>query len=274
MTPEKYCEHKAAPPGSDLYYALLRVPLEMRRALLAVHALKRELHEAVAEAFDPGVASARLLWWREELTEALDGTARHPVAQVIGPVCVQMTLPRELLFEMIEGAQMDLDYNRYPDFATLEVYCHRNMGAACAISARVLEHGDAQHAQFGRTLGIALQLTALIRDAGLDARRNRVYFPLEALQRCALDTTDIIAMREDERFEALMGQMIEQARSWFTRADAQLPSSAHKTQRPLLAHAAIKRALLHEIAALRGHTLRQRVALTPLRKLWVAWRVK
>src|SRR5690242_2457463 len=175
---------------------------------------------------------------------------------------------------MVDGAQMDLDYNRYPDVETLEVYCHRNMGAACALSAFVLAPENEAAPQLGRAVGTALQLAVLIRDAGLDARRNHVYFPLDTLQRVGLDTADIVAMREDARFETLMAQMIELARDWFARADVKLAQPARKAQRPLIVLAAIERTLLEEIATLRGHTLSQRVGLTPLRKLWIAWSAK
>jgi phytoene synthase len=272
MTPEQYCEQKAAPRGSALYYSLLFVPPEQRLALTALRALQRELRDAVEQASDPGLARTRLLWWREELSAALAGRSQHPVINAVCRVLSRWELPREQLVELLDGAQMDLDYNRYPDFATLEVYCSRMSGVVCLLSARVLGHSHPATMEFARTLGTALQLATIIRDAGADARRNRIYLPLEDLHRFDLETDDIIALREDERFERLMTFEIERAQNLFERAGALLNREDRKAQRAHLIMAALDGALLDEIARLRGHTLNQRVALTPLRKLWIAWR--
>ena len=272
MTPEQYCQQKATPRGSALYYSLLFLPLEQREAITALHALQRELRDAVEGAPDPGVARTRLLWWREELSAALAGNPQHPVTKAVCRVMTRCELPQEHLFELIDGGQMDLDYNRYPDFATLEVYCWRMSGVVCLLSARILGHEHPATMEFARTLGAALQLATIVRDAGADARRNRIYLPLDDLRRFGLETDDIIALREDERFEWLMTFQIERAQNLFMHAGSLLNREDRKAQRAHLIMATLDGTLLDEIARLRGHTLNQRVALTPLRKLWIAWR--
>ena len=271
MTPEQYCEQKAAPRGSALYYSLLFLPLEQREAITALRALQRELRDAVEQATDQGVARTRLVWWREELSAALAGNPQHPVTKAVCRVVTRWELPREHLFELIDGGQMDLDYNRYPDFATLEVYCWRVSGVVCLLSARILGHEHPATMEFARTLGTALQLAIIIRDAGADARRNRIYLPLDELRRFGLETDDIIALREEERFERLMTFEIERAQNLLERAGLLLKREDRKAQRAHLIMAALDSALLDEIARLGGHTLNQRVALTPLRTLWIAW---
>jgi 15-cis-phytoene synthase len=272
MTPEQYCEQKAAPRGSSLYYSVLFVPAEQRRAVIALHAFRLELVDAVDAAVDPGVARAKLLWWREELDAALAGHPHHPVMHALAAALTQFSLPREQLLEPVDGAQMDLDYNRYPDFATLEVYCHRTAGAIALLCARVLGYTQAATLEFARTLGIGLQLADLIADVGKHARHNRIYLPLDELERFGLATDDIVVLREDERTERLIGLQIERALSYFKRAKALLPREDRKQQRAQLTLAAIDRTLLNEIASLHNRTLNQRVALTPLRKLWIALR--
>jgi phytoene synthase len=272
MTPEQYCEQKAAPRGSSLYYAVLFVPAEQRRAMIALHAFRLELVDAVDAAVDQGVARAKLLWWREELDATLAGRPHHPVMHALAAALTQFSLPREQLLEPVDGAQMDLDYNRYPDFATLEVYCHRTAVAIALLCARVLGYTQKATLEFARALGIALQLTDLIADVGRHARHNRIYLPLGELERFGLTTDDIVALREDERTERLIGLQIEWALIYFQRATALLPREDRKQQRPQLVKAAIDRALLKEIASLHNRILNQRVALTPLRKLWIAWR--
>jgi phytoene synthase len=178
------------------------------------------------------------------------------------------------LTEMIDGAQLDLDYNRYPDFATLEMYCARTGGAATLLSAAILGSSAPETTTLARELGIALELARIVRDVGRDSRRNRIYIPLDELRRFDLDSDDIIALREDERFERLMAMQIERARARIDAAVAALPAGDRRTQKPHIALARMWRALLDEIAQLRGHTLNQQVALTPLRKLWIAWRTR
>ena len=272
MTPEQYCEQKALARGSSLYYSVLFLPADLRRAVTALQAFRRELADAVDEASDPVVARTKLLWWRTELSAALAGQPQHPVTRALAPVVARFELPREHLFELIDGAQMDLDYNRYPDFATLEVYCHRTSGVVALLSAGILGYTQPATLEFARTLGTALQLASIVRDMGENARRNRIYVPLDELQRFGLTTDDIIGLREDERSERLTAFLIERTRSCFERAFAVLPQEDRKAQRANLILAAIYRTLIDEIALLHGRTLNQRVALTPLRKLWIAWR--
>jgi len=272
MTPDEYCESKAAPVGSNLYYSVLFVPSEQRRAVIALYAFCRELDHAVNEASDPGVARAKLLWWRDELGATFADHPQHPVTRALAPVIRNSGLAQDRLTEIIDGAQMDLDYNRYPDFATLEMYCYRRAGVVCVLTAQVLGHSQDTTFEYARTLGTSLQLTGIIRDVGADARRNRVYLPFDELQRFGLSADDIIALREDERFERLMAFQIERTQSLFERAAALLAREDRKAQRAHRVMAALDRALLDEIARLRGHTLSQRIALTPLRKLWIAWR--
>jgi phytoene synthase len=272
MTPEQYCEQKAVARGSTLYYSVLFLPANLRRAVTALQAFRRELADAVDQASDPGVARTRLLWWRTELSSALAGQPQHPVTRALAPAAARFELPGEHLFELIDGAQMDLDYNRYPDFATLEVYSYRTSGVAVLLSARILGYSQPATLEFARTLGTALQLASIVRDMGEHARRNRIYVPLDELQRCGLTTDDIIGLREDERIERLIAVLIERTRSCFERALAVLPEEDRKAQRANLILAAIYRTLIDEIALLHGRILNQRVALTPLRKLWIAWR--
>jgi phytoene synthase len=167
---------------------------------------------------------------------------------------------------------MDLDYNRYPDFGTLEVYCHRVAGVVGLLSAGIFGYTQAATLDYARTLGIALQLINIIRDVGQDVRRNRIYLPLDELARFGLSSTDIVEHREDERFERLMAFQVERARDYHDRALSLLPRADRHAQRAGLVMAAIYRALLEEIASLGGRTLNQSVALTPVRKLWIAWR--
>jgi len=176
------------------------------------------------------------------------------------------------MLEIVEGMRMDLDYNRYPDFATLEVYCHRVAGVVGLLSARIFGFTEPGTLDYARTLGLAFQLTNIVRDVGEDVRRNRIYLPLDELSRFGLAADDLVLLEEDERFGRLMSFQIERARQFYDRALALLPAADRRAQRPGLVMAAIYRTLLDEIDATGGKVLNQRIALTPLRKLWIAWR--
>src|SRR5690349_7187339 len=117
MSPDQYCEQKAVPASSTLYYSVLFLPQPQRRAVIALYALCRELQDAVDQASDPGVARAKVLWWRNELQAGFTGRPQHPVMHALAPVIREYGLTLERLTEIVEGAQLDLDYNRYPDFA-------------------------------------------------------------------------------------------------------------------------------------------------------------
>ena len=177
------------------------------------------------------------------------------MARALAPVVRAYHLAQSRLLEIVDGMQMDLDYNRYPDFATLEVYCHRVAGVVGQLSAGIFGYTEPATLDYARTLGIALQLTNIIRDVGEDVRRNRIYLPLDELARFGLSADDIIEQREDERFEQLMAFQIERARGYYDRALSLLPGTDRRTQRAGLVMAAIYRTLLEEIASLRGRTL-------------------
>jgi phytoene synthase len=272
MTPDEYCQQKAAQSGSSFYYSFLFLPPERRRAITALYAFCREVDDAVDETSDPAVARKQLDWWRSEITATFGGTAQHPVSRALAPVVREFALPEPRFHEIIDGMQMDLDYNRYPDFATLEVYCHRVAGVVGLLSAEIFGFADRATLGYARTLGLAFQITNIVRDVGEDARRNRIYLPLDELERFGVTTDDIILYRETPALSALLAHQIRRARDLYREAFEQLPSVDRKSQRPGLVMAAIYRKLLDELEAEGAGVINRRVALTPIRKLWTAWR--
>ena len=272
MNPDEYCQQRVAPRGSSLYYSVLFLPAAQRRAVVALHAFSRELLDAVDEAADPGVARAKLAYWRCELNAAIAGSPQHPVACALAAAANAHAIREPELAQVVDGAEMDLDCNRYPDFTALEAYCRQTAGAVQLLCAKILGYTEEATLEYGRTLGVALRLTEIIGDVGRDVGRSRVYLPADELTRFGLADSDILQRRQDERFEQVMALQIARAREYHQRAAVLLPSADRRAQRAGLVLAAISRALLEEIAALRGRTLRQSVTLTPLRKLWIAWK--
>jgi phytoene synthase len=272
LDPHEYCRQKAVASGSSSYYSFLFLPPERRRAITALHAFCREVHDVVDECTDAGVARTKLAWWREEVRKVYGGKPQHPVAVALSEVVGPYGLEQSALAEIIEGMAMDLEYNAYPDFDALQVYCHRVAGVVGRLSAKIFGYQDPRTAEYAEALGVALQLTNIIRDVGEDARRNRIYLPLHELAEYGVTSDDILQGRETEGFRKLMAFQIERASRCYDRALALLPPADRKAQRPGLVMAAIYRTLLREIESDGCRVLTQRTALTPLRKLWIAWK--
>jgi len=272
MTPDEYCQQKAAASGSSFYYSFMFLPPPRRRAIIALYAFCREVDDAVDEASDAGVAGTKLAWWRGEIHAAFLGSPRHPVALALKPVVAAYALPEAHFQAVIDGMAMDLERNRYLDFADLEVYCHKVAGVVGVMSAEIFGYTNPGTRQYARDLGIAFQLTNIVRDVGEDARRGRIYLPQADLDRHGVTATSILKREGGPAFRALMAHEVERARSWYERAQGALPPEDRRAQRAGLIMAGIYRALLDEIVRDGYAVLDHRVALTPLRKLWIAWR--
>jgi phytoene synthase len=272
MDPQAYCEQKLAQSGSSFAYTFRFLPTPRRNAITALYAFCREVDDVVDEVTDPAVARMKLTWWRSEIAAIFGGKPQHPVALALTEVVGRYALPREHFDAIIDGMTMDLDQNRYQDFATLERYCYRVAGVVGLLSAEIFGYEDAATRTYARDLGIAFQLTNIIRDVGEDARKNRIYLPLDELKEYGVTAADILNANHTESFVRLMRFQAERARGCYDEALALLPAEDRRAQRPGLMMAAIYRALLDEIAGDDYRVLQQRTALTPIRKLWIAWR--
>jgi phytoene synthase len=273
MTPDEYCQNKAAGSGSSFYYSFLFLPPERRRAITAVYAYCREVDDVVDEVSDPTAAEATLGWWRTEIAQLFSGHPTHPVTRALQPfIGDKFGISEQRLSAVLDGMQVDLRQNRFLDYAALQRYAHLVAGVVGEMSAAIFGHHDPQTLQYAARLGLALQLINIIRDVGDDARRGRIYLPLDEMQRFEVKASDVLAARYVEGFVPLMRFQAERARATYTEALALLPAVDRKAQRPGLMMGAIYAALLTEIEHENFQVLHQRIALTPLRKLWLAWR--
>ena len=272
MTPDEYCQQKAAQSGSSFYYSFLFLPAERRRAITALYAFCREVDDIVDEVSDVGLARTKLAWWRTEVANLFAGHPQHPVARALAPFIAPYGLDAARMNEINDGMEMDLVHHRYADFEALKLYCHRAAGVVGQLSASIFGYANPSTIEYAESLGIAFQLTNIIRDVGEDARRGRVYLPADELARFGLGAEDILARRGGEAFEKLMGFQYERAQSYYEAAFAKLAPEDRAPQRAGLIMAAIYRTLLVELQRDRFQVLEQRIALTPVRKLWIAWK--
>lgn len=272
MTPDEYCQDKAAQSGSSFYYSFLFLPPPRRQAITALYAFCREVDDVVDEATDAGVAQTRLLWWRSELERLFAGTPQHPVTRALAPCLERFGLDQPRLQEIIDGMQMDLDQARYATYRDLERYCHRVAGVVGTLAADIFGRNAASTRDYAEALGIAFQLTNIVRDVGEDARKGRIYLPVEDLQRFGVPANDLLNARSSPGFLALMRYQTERARAQYRKAYALLADVDRRAQRPGLIMSAIYSTLLDEIEADGFRVLTHRTSLTPVRKFWLAWR--
>ncbi len=273
MSPQEYCQQKAAASGSSFYYSFLFLPIPRRQAITALYAFCREVDDIADECSDIQLARTKLAWWRTEIANLYAGNPQHPVTQALADGVRDYNLAEEHFLEIIDGMEMDLDQNRYRDFKELQLYCYRVASVVGLLSVAIFGYNDRKTLKYAHDLGLAFQLTNIIRDVGEDARRGRIYLPADEMAQFGVSETDILQGRETEQVRMLLEFQIERAQSYYERAFAELPESDRKPQRPGLMMAAIYRTLLNEIHA--GgceKVLNQRISLTPLRKLWLAWK--
>ena len=274
MTPQRYVQEKAAASGSSFYYAFLFLPAPRRAAITAFYAFCREVDDVVDEVQDPSVAAQKLHWWQLEVSRSFAGQAQHPVMQALMPLAADYNITQDHLQQVIAGCQMDLNQTRYLDFPGLQSYCHLVAGIVGEVAANIFGQTDDATTAYAHTLGLAFQLTNIIRDVGEDALRGRIYLPVDELQRFDVKAQDLLQRRDSPAFQALMQFQAERAHGLYDQALALLPDADRRSQKPGLMMASIYRTLLREIEAAHFPVLTQRVALTPARKLWLAWKMQ
>jgi phytoene synthase len=274
MTPEQYVQQKAVASGSSFYYAFLFLPAPRRAAITAFYAFCREVDDVVDTMTDAGVAATKLAWWSKEVTQAFAGQPTHPVMKALMPHTANYNIEARHLHAVISGCQMDLEQTRYLDYANLQRYCHLVAGEVGEVAAKIFGQTDAQTTQYAHTLGQALQLTNIIRDVGEDAMLGRIYLPVNELQQFEVKAHEILKRNYSDRFTALMRFQAQRAHGLYDQALALLPAQDRRAQKPGLMMASIYRTLLREIEADNFQVLHQRVRLTPVRKLWLAWKVQ
>ena len=274
MNPAQYVQQKAAASGSSFYYAFLFLPAPKRAAITAFYAFCREVDDVVDDMVDAGVAQTKLAWWQSEVAKSFAGQPSHPVMQALMPLTAEFGIEQRQLQGVIEGCQMDLQQTRYLDYPNLQRYCHLVAGVVGEVAARIFGQTQPQTTDYAHKLGQALQLTNIIRDVGEDGMRGRIYLPVNELKQFDVKAHEILKRTYSDRFTALMQFQAQRAHTLYDEALALLPPEDRRAQKPGLMMASIYRALLREIEADNFQVLHQRIHLTPLRKMWLAWKVQ
>lgn len=274
MKPDDYCQQKAAASGSSAYYSFLFLADEQRRAMTALEALVTELGEAVSGVSETGVAQMKLAWWRAEIERIFDDRPSHPVARALAPAVERFALPRARFAEIVRGVELDLEHEGFACFDDLADYCYYAGSAARLLAAEIAGYGDPATRDYARDLGIALRLADTVRDVRADARHGRIYLPANDMEAHGVQAQDLLAATTPPALRALLADQAARARDYYARALATLPAADRRAQLSDLIRARLSMTLLDEIEADGFRVLERRVALTPVRKLWIAWRTR
>nr|WP_202031761.1 squalene/phytoene synthase family protein [Paraburkholderia sacchari] len=266
---------KAAPPGSSTYYALRQAGAAHQPLLAALFALRRELEETAKETSDPTVGRTKLAWWQKELAALAAGSASHPVTQALAHHLDGTAAVYPLLQQLLAGFEMDFEQARYLDLPNLRRYIDGVGGTFATLVAQVGARTDearASAARWAAPLGNALMLAQFVPEIGNDARHGRIYVPIDELQRYNVTAADLINRRYSGEFTELMQFQTARARETVKAALDAIPVAERRHQRTLRALAALELALLDEVEREGFQVLHQQIVITPIRKLWIAWR--
>jgi phytoene synthase len=264
--------------GSNFYYAFLTLPRPRRDALYAVYAFCRTVDDIADLGQERGVAAATLRAeldaWRDEVARcyASGPAPEHPIAQRLAVAVRAYPIPREALLAIIDGVAMDLDGVVYETADDLYPYCYRVASAVGLAAIEIFGYTDPAARQYAESLGIALQLTNIIRDVGSDARAGRVYVPQEDLRKFGVSADDLRAGHYTDAFVALMRQQAERARRFYRAARDAFP---RRDARSLIAAEIMGQiywSLLGRIEARRYRVLGERVSVPASRKIAIALR--
>ncbi len=272
MTPAEYCQQKAARSGSSFYYSFMFLSPTQRQAMVALYAYCREVDDVVDECDDANLARVKLQWWRDELNRLFEGAPQHPVTKALVEPIDRYNLPLEHFLEILDGMAMDLDFADYPTFKELSLYCHRVASMVGIMSVEIFGYENRSTLKYAHDLGMAFQLTNILRDVREDATLGRIYIPQDELSRFNVTPDDVFRFRMTENSRALFAFQAQRAREYYNKAFAHLSEGDRYPQRSGLIMAAIYQTLLDEIEADGFNVLERRVKLTPLRKLWIAWK--
>jgi|KBSSwiStaDraftv2_1062776.scaffolds.fasta_scaffold467975_2 phytoene synthase len=262
--------------GSSFYYAFLILPEARRRAIYALYAFCRVVDDCVDEP--DGEREAGLARWTAELDRAYAGRPETELGRELAETVARFPIPRGAFEEIVAGCRMDLTTRRYATFADLRVYCERVASAVGLASIEIFGYDDPRTRDYAVELGLALQLTNILRDIAPDARRDRIYLPLEDLQRYGVSEAEMLAAVADQGaprspgLRSLLAFEAERARSHYAAAARALPDRDRHAMRAAEIMGAVYRAVLEEWAR-RGHPVAgPRIQLSKPRKLWIALR--
>jgi len=270
MTPDQYCQDKTAKSGSSFYYSFLFLPKIKRKAITALYAFCREVDDIADAEMDNKIKLVKLEWWRSEIEALFNGSPHHPVTQALAPTIKTFKLNKQYFLEIINGMEMDLEKVRFANFEELNLYCYRVAGVVGLLSATIFGYKNPQTLEYAKKLGLALQLTNIIRDVYEDSLRDRIYLPLDELEQFGVTEAQIFNRENNDAFHNMMRFQAERAHHYYRVAFDILPAEDRYRQKTGTIMAAIYENTLNEMESDRLQVLKHKVIIPPLRKIIIA----
>jgi phytoene synthase len=256
--------------GTSFYYAFRILPEQKRRAIFALYSFCRKVDDCVDEPGGEGEAGLRR--WMEEVTRCYAGSPETELGKDLAEAVARFPIPRACFEDIVEGCRMDLAIRRYQTFADLRVYCERVASAVGLASIEIFGYKDPGTRRYAVELGVALQLTNILRDVAADAARGRLYIPLEDLDRFRVEEPQLMtpAAEPSAQLRLLLAYQAERAREHYEAARRLLPPEDRRSMTSAEMMAAVYRELLDELARRGFPVSGPRVKLSRARKAWIA----
>jgi phytoene synthase len=265
----RFCRDVTLRSASSFYYALRLLPPARRNALYAVYAFCRAVDDAADEA-DAAAAPRLIAEWRAELERCYQGAPFHPVTVALAASLEQFAVPQSALAAVIDGVEMDLVKRRYATFDELELYCRRVASAVGLASIEIFGYTNPRAREYAVDVGLALQLTNILRDLSEDAERDRVYLPEEDLARFGVPAEDVLRGVYNRHFVALMEFESDRARRYYRSAERLLPPEDAASLRPAEVMRRTYEEVLDRIVEERYFVFGRRLGLSRSRKAALA----
>ncbi len=270
----RYCEEKGAPLGSEAHYSLLGQPPLIRSRLTALYALFNELQSIANEVQDEGIAARKRAFWREEIAALFAEQPRHPVTVALAPHLSQVRWESALFNELLDGMEMDANYDAYPSYGQLALYVHRLGSTAAILIAESTGYTARNTMAFAHEIGAALLLWNRLKELAFYAKQGRFYIPEDEIHNAGVQISDFTQIQRNERLQKLLAQQAERIEKLARNGLTQLALEDRMKQLPLLILLRLEMALLSEYRREGFRFLEQKQLFTPLYKLWLAWRVR
>lgn len=271
MTPDEYCQRKTSASGSSFYYSFLFLPDIQRRAITALYAFCREVDDVVDASDDTDSAHKELDVWREEIERLFHATPQHPVTRALSQYVEQFNLAEEYFYEILDGMEMDLVNTHYQTFRELSLYCYRAASVVGLLSVEIFGYHDRNTLKYANDLGMAFQLTNILRDVQEDFARGRVYLPLDEMSEFGVTMEMLSRNQTNPSLRNLLKYQAERANKYYASALEHLPDVDRYRQRTGIIMAAIYREVLRKIETKAYSVLEGKVRLSTLQKIWIAW---
>jgi phytoene synthase len=272
MSPQDYCEQKTKKSHSSFLFAFLFLSQKKRNALTALYAFCREVDDIADECKNNDIGKKKLDWWRLEIDRLYSNKPQHPVTKALVLYIADYDLDKAYFLEIIDGMEMDLNFTHYESFKQLQLYCYRVASTVGILSAQIFGYKDSKTLKYAHNLGIALQLTNIIRDIGEDARRGRIYIPLDELKKLNITETEILQYIniDHNKMRDLVKSQTKRAHDFYRHAINNLPNEDKINQKPGLMMGNIYYVLLSKIAKKsQKNILNKKIGLSNLRKILI-----